>query len=212
MRILSDIASMEIKGFLAEDEGRRLYNLAREASPLGPCLEIGSYCGKSSLYLGLGCKECGQVLFSIDHHRGSEEQQPGQEYYDPELFDPLSGRIDTFRLFRAALEKAGLEDTVVPIVSTSAVVARSWATPLGLVFIDGSHAIESVFIDYCAWSSHIAPGGILAIHDIFPDPKDGGQAPYLIYQKAAGSGLFMELPQVNTLGILKRRMPGELEY
>jgi len=211
MRNIMDIPGLEIKGFLAHDEGRRLYELAREASVLGPCLEIGSYCGKSTAYLGLGCKENGQVLFSIDHHRGSEEQQPGQEYYGPELLDPVSGRIDTFRLFRATLEKTDLEDTVVPIVSTSAVTARSWATPLGLVFIDGSHAYESVFIDYCAWASHVTPGGILAIHDIFPDPKDGGQAPYLIYQKAAGSGLFTELPRVNSLGILKRRNPGDAE-
>jgi len=208
---LTEIDALDIKGFLAHDEGKRLYELAREASHIGPCLEIGSYCGKSTVYLGLGCKKSGQILFSIDHHRGSEEQQPGQEYYDPELLDPVSGRIDTFRLFRATLERAELEDTVVPIVSTSAVVARSWATPLGLVFIDGSHAFESVFIDYSAWSSHIAPGGILAIHDIFPDPRDGGQAPYLIYQKAAGSGLFTEQPRINTLGILKRRIPGDLE-
>lgn len=206
---LSDIAGLGIKGFLAQDEGQRLYELAKVASPLGPCLEIGSYCGKSSVYIGLGCKESGQILFSIDHHRGSEEQQPGQEYYDPELLDPLTGKVDTLRLFRATLAKAELEDTVVPIVSTSAVTSRSWATPLGLVFIDGSHAYEAVLIDYSAWAMHIAPGGFLAIHDIFPDPKDGGQAPYLIYQKAAGSGLFTELPRINTLGILKRLRPAD---
>ena len=211
MQNLSDIGTLDIKGFLAPDEGQRLYELAREVSTLGPCMEIGSYCGKSAVYLGLGCKECGQILFSIDHHRGSEEQQPGQEYYDPDLLDTLTGRIDTFRLFRAILEKTGLEDTVVPIVSTSAVVARSWATPLGMVFIDSTHAYESVFTDYSAWAVHIAPGGMLAIHDIFPDPKDGGQAPFLIYQKALGSGLFIEQPRINTLGILKRRLPGELD-
>lgn len=208
---IGDIAALDIKGFLAEDEGARLYELARAASLLGPCLEIGGYCGKSTVYLGLGCKASGRILFSIDHHRGSEEQQPGQEYFDPDLLDTASGRIDTLRLFRRTLEMTGLEDTVVPIVSTSAVVARGWATPLGLVFIDGSHAYDSVLIDYTSWSSHIAPGGFLAIHDIFPDPKDGGQAPYQIYQLAAGSGLFRELPRINTLGILQRLRPGELK-
>lgn len=211
MNGLADIEALAIKGFLAADEGQRLYELARTASRLGPCLEIGGYCGKSTVYLGLGCKAHGRILFSIDHHRGSEEQQPGQEYFDPELLDTVSGRIDTLRLFRRTLEMSDLEDTVVPIVSTSAVVARGWSTPLGLVFIDGSHAYESVLIDYTAWASHIVPGGILAIHDIFPDPKDGGQAPYLIYQKAAGSGLFRELPRINTLGILERLRPGELK-
>jgi len=207
---IEDIAKMDVKGFLDKEEGRRLYELAREAGALGPCLEIGSYCGKSTLYLGLGCRERGAVLFSIDHHRGSEEQQPGEEYFDPELLDERDGKIDTFRLFRRTIEEACLEDTVVPIVSSSGVVARAWTTPLSLVFIDGGHSYPTVFTDYTSWVSHIMPGGYLAVHDIFTDPNDGGQAPYYIYRKALESGLFTELPMVATLGVLKRLETGEV--
>lgn len=207
--LIEEIPGLPVKGFMPEEEGRRLYEIACSESIKGPCLEIGSYCGKSALYLGLGCKKSGGILFSIDHHRGSEEQQPDQEYHDPELIDTITGKIDTFRFFRKTLELARLEGTVIPIVSTSADVARMWATPLSLVFIDGSHSFESALVDYISWSSHIKPGGYLLMHDIFEDPKDGGQAPYEVFKIAASSGLFRELPGTGSLRILLRLLPGE---
>ena len=195
----------DVKGFLDTREGGSLYQFALKASRMGPCLEIGSYCGKSTIYLGIACRENNSTLFSIDHHRGSEEQQPGEEYFDPELFDPQIGRVDTFKEFRKTLQISGLEDTVVPIVCKSAVAARLWATPLSLVFIDGGHTFEAVSTDYNAWSGHIIPNGYLLIHDIFKDPAKGGQAPYQVYQLAIDSGLFQELPMIETLGVLQRR-------
>ena len=194
-----------VKGFLDEDEGRCLYETALAAGRRGPCLEIGSYCGKSTLYLGAACKKCSSILFSIDHHRGSEEQQPGEEYFDPDLYDVRNGQVDTFREFRKTIASAGFEDTVVPIVCRSEVAVRHWATPLSLVFIDGGHALETVFSDYRAWSAHIAAEGYLLIHDIFADPAKGGQAPYRIYNLAKASGLFRELTMVKTLGVLKKK-------
>ncbi len=199
----------EVKGFLDEEEGLFLYRAAEMAARRGPCLEIGSYCGKSAIYLGRGCKAQGGVLFSIDHHRGSEEQQPGEEYFDPLLFDQKTGRIDTFPFFRETLEKAGLEETVVPLVCSSLLAARQWATPLSLVFIDGGHSFESASADYQNWAGHLLPGGYLLIHDIFEDPEQGGQAPFRVYQLALASGNFLELPRVKTLGVLKRK--GEKE-
>jgi len=193
-----------VKGFLDDDEGKCLYETALAACRLGPCLEIGSYCGKSTLYLGAACKKYRSILFSIDHHRGSEEQQPGEEYFNPALYDPRSGRMDTFPEFRKTIESAGLEDTVVPIVCRSEVAARRWATPLSLVFIDGGHALETVSADYRAWAGHIMTGGYLMVHDIFPDPACGGQAPFEIYKLALASGLFQEVRMVNTLGVLQR--------
>ena len=197
------------KGFLDPEEGYRLYDVAMKASLLGPCLEIGSYCGKSTLYLGAGCKKNRNILFSIDHHQGSEEQQPGEEYFDPELFDADAGCVDPFRPFRKTLHQADLEDTVVPLVCRSKVAARKWATPLGLIFIDGGHSFETAFTDYNAWAPHLVPGGYLLIHDIFPDPADGGQAPYEVYRLAMASGLFKELPMTETLGVLQRYECGE---
>ncbi len=199
-----------VKGFLDADEGWGLYEYALKASLLGPCLEIGSYCGKSTVYLGSACKKNNSILFSIDHHRGSEEQQPGEEYFDPELVHPQTGRIDTFIEFRKTLEAAGIEDTVVAMVCASKVAARKWATPLSLVFIDGGHSFESAFPDYNAWAGHIIAGGYLLIHDIFPDPAEGGQAPFQVYNLAVASGLFQMIAMIKTLGVLRRRKCGEI--
>ena len=209
MKINQDLLR-SVKGFLDEDEGRCLYEVALKACSLGPCLEIGSYCGKSALYLGAACKEKSGILFSIDHHRGSKEQQPGEEYFDPELLNARTGRIDTFDRFRTTIEIAEIEDTVVPIVCRSEVAARKWATPLSLVFIDGGHTFETVLTDYTAWAGHIVSGGYLLVHDIFPDPAKGGQAPYHIYNLALASDLFHEITMVKSLGVLQRKKYGHM--
>ena len=195
----------QVKGYLAEDEGKALFDFALEAASLGPCLEIGSFCGKSAVYLGTACKAKGVTLFTIDHHTGSEEQQPGQLYFDPEIYDDKKGEINSFPLLRATLRKAGLEDTVVPMVTWSKVAAMNWTTPLSLVFIDGGHSYEAALTDYLCWNEHIIPGGYLIFHDIYSDPAKGGQAPYEVFKKAIASSQFDELPMINSLGILKRR-------
>ena len=193
-----------IKGFLDPDEGAALYdNCLRHCQSL-PCLEVGSYCGKSTVYLGSACQQNGTSLFALDHHRGSEEHQPGEEYHDPELFDGAAGLMNSFSEFRANMRTAGLEDIVVPVVASSVAAARNWQTPLGMVFIDGGHSLEAAMADYRSWAAWVAPGGILAIHDIFPNPDDGGQAPHDIYQLALASGLFVAEPMVKTLGLLRR--------
>jgi len=193
-----------VKGFLAEDEGVALYRYAMETAVRGPCLEVGSYCGKSTVYLGLAAQHQGGIVYAVDHHRGSEEHQRGEEYHDPELYDAGNQLMDSFREFRKTLREARLEETVVPIVSPSRVASRGWSTPLGMVFIDGGHSWEAALTDYRSWAGHLVPGGILAIHDIFPDPSKGGQAPYDIWKLAKASGLFEELPMVNTLGAFRR--------
>lgn len=194
-----------IKGFLDPEEGRALYDFALDASRRGPCLEIGSYCGKSAVYIGSACRENGAVCFSIDHHHGSEEQQPGEAYFDPVLFDYRTFSVDTFPQFRQTLVLAGLEETVVPIVSPSRVVARNWAMPLSLVFIDGGHTQEAVQNDYDGWAGHIMPGGYLLIHDIFENPEAGGQAPRHVYERARECGRFEALARFKTLGVLRRK-------
>ncbi|MBW1747357.1 MAG: class I SAM-dependent methyltransferase [Deltaproteobacteria bacterium] len=199
-----------VKGFLDRQEGNALYDIAIEASRRGPCLEIGSYCGKSTIYLGSACRKNNSILFSIDHHRGSEEQQPGEEYFDPELYDRKTRRVDTFKEFRNTIEKAGLEDTVVPMVCRSELAARLWSTSLSLVFIDGGHSYATAYTDYNAWAGHIMPNGYLMIHDIFKNPEKGGQAPYHIYKLAVASGLFKEVSMINTLGVLKRMPSGAI--
>lgn len=202
MQLPLDIDS--VKGFLAEDEGAAIYQYASEQAALGPCLEVGSYCGKSTVYFGAACKAQAGQLYAIDHHRGSEEHQLGEEYHDADLFDTDSQLMDTFREFRRVMRAAKLEETVVPIVASSAIAAKNWSIPLSMVFIDGGHSMEAAMTDYRSWAGHIMPGGVLAIHDLFPNPDEGGQAPITIYRLARDSGLFEEIEVVNTLGLLRR--------
>jgi len=194
-----------VKGFLDLEEANKLFDLAFDASCLAPCLEIGSYCGKSSVFLGTACKENNAILYSVDHHTGSEEQQPGQEYFDPDLLDKETGKIDTLRLFRKTIRDFDLDNTVIPVIGRAEIVGRSWKTPLGLLFIDGSHAYESVLNDYEIWARHVLPGGYLVFHDIFPDPTQGGQAPYLVYKQAIASGEYDVQPLYKSLGALKKK-------
>ncbi len=167
-------------------------------------LEVGSYCGKSTIYLAAAAREAGQLVVTVDHHRGSEEHQPGWEYHDPRLVDPATGRLDTLPRLRATLAAAGLEDDVVVVVGRSAEVARLWRTPLGMLFIDGGHTDQAAVSDYEGWAPWVAPGGVLAIHDVFADPAEGGQAPYRIYQRALKSGAFTQVRREGSLRLLER--------
>lgn len=193
-----------VKGFLAPEEGAALAACAAEAGRLGPVLEIGSYCGKSALYLGPAVREAGTLLYTLDHHRGSEEHQPGEEYHDPELYNAALGAVETLPALRETLFRAGLEDCVIPVVGRSAAIAAHWSTPLGMVFIDGGHSMDAALADYRGWAGRIVPGGLLAIHDVFPDPADGGRPPYEIWKLAAASGLFEPVSRTGTLEVLRR--------
>lgn len=196
-------------GFMPLNEGLALYAAAAEAAALGlPLLEVGTYCGRSTILLADVAREAGTTAVTVDHHRGSEEQQPGWEYHDPELVDPEVGRMDTLPAFRRTLFHAGLEDYVVALVGRSPQAARIWNTPLGLVFIDGGHTDEHAGGDYEGWAPHVADGGLLVIHDVFPDPADGGQAPYRVYLRALASGAFAEASVTDSLRVLRRTGPG----
>ncbi len=193
-----------IKGFLAQDEAEALYHHALDASRRGAVLEIGSYCGKSTIYLGLACRQNCATVFALDHHRGSEEHQLGEYFHDPDLYDDGEELVDTFKEFRRNIRSAGLNETVVPVVAGSEAAARQWQTPLAMVFIDGGHSLQAALTDYRCWTAHLMRGGILAIHDLFEDAHEGGQAPFAVYRMAKASGLFEDLGQINSLGLLRR--------
>jgi len=192
------------RGFMPDVEGLALHDAALRAKSPGPWLEVGSYCGKSAVYLGAAARDLGRVLFSVDHHRGSEENQPGWEYHEPDLVDPGTGLIDTLPCFRATIAAAGLEDVVVGVVGRSDVVAAQWAAPLALLFIDGGHSEAAAHADYQGWAGHLTGGGVMAIHDVFPDPGDGGRAPYDVYIRALADG-FVEESATGSLRVLRRR-------
>jgi len=203
-----DLDPNTVKGFLHPDEGARLYALGKQAAALGPCLEVGSYCGKSTVYLGSGVRAGGGQLFALDHHRGSEEHQKGEGYHDPELFDAAIERMDSLPAFRRTLFRAGLEQHVIPVIASSAQLGGVWRIPLGLVFIDGGHSFVAAETDLRAWMGHVLPGGFLAIHDIFASEAEGGQAPRTILERAEASGLFEPREMTRTLGVLQRKQIG----
>jgi predicted O-methyltransferase YrrM len=191
------------RGFMPPDEGLALHDAAVAVEVDGPFLEIGSYCGKSGVYLGAAAAARGTVLFAVDHHRGSEENQPGWEFHEPDLVDPDVGRIDTLPRFRRTIADAGLEPHVVAVVGESSTVARHWSTPLAFLFIDGGHGREPAHADYDRWVPMVRAGGTLAIHDVFPDPADGGQPPYELYLRALSDG-FEHVSTTGSLRVLRR--------
>ncbi len=197
-------AAEAAKGFMPPAEGLALYATAAAYASRGPILEIGTYCGKSTIYLAAAARQAGQLVITVDHHHGSEENQPGWEYHDPTLVDQRTGRLDTLPGFRGTLAGTGLEDQVIAVVGRSAQLAGLWRAPLGMLFIDGGHTDEAAQADYANWSPWVAPGGALAIHDVFPDPADGGQAPYRIYLRALESGEFAEKSVHGSLRVLER--------
>ena len=192
------------RGFMPPEEGLALWRAAMD-SPDGSMLEVGSYCGKSACYLGPAALERGGLLFAVDHHRGSEENQVGWEWHEPDLVDPAVGKMDTLPIFRRTIHNAGLESVVVAVVGQSLPVAKAWSIPLSFLFIDGGHGVEPAANDYTYWTPHVVAGGTLAIHDVFPNPEDGGRPPYeQIYRPAIESGRFEEISVTGSLRVLRR--------
>ncbi len=192
------------RGFMPAPEGLALFETAAAYAGAGPVVEIGTYCGKSTIYLAAAASQAGQLVVTVDHHRGSEENQPGWEYHDPGIVDPATGRIDTLPHFRATVTAAGLQEHIIAVVGGSAEVARLWRTPIGMLFIDGGHSEAAATADYESWAPWVVTGGALAIHDVFPDPADGGQAPYQIYRRALAAGAFAEVRVTGSLRVLER--------
>lgn len=197
-------AARAAKGFMPEEEGEALHEAALAVAVDGPLLEVGTYCGKSAVWLGAAARSLGRVLFTVDHHRGSEENQAGWDHHDPDVVDPRSGRMDTLPFFRRTIEDAGLDDCVVAVVGESATVARWWRTPSAFLFLDGGHGDAVAWADYRGWTPHLVAGGLLAIHDVFPDPADGGRPPYELYCEALRSGRFREVSACGSLRVLAR--------
>jgi MMP 1-O-methyltransferase len=202
------LVAESVKGFMPPPEGVALFETAAAYCDVGPIAEIGTYCGKSTVYLAAAASQAGQLVVTVDHHHGSEENQAGWEYHDTDLVDPATGRLETLPHFRATMTAAELEPHVIAIVGSSAAVSSLWRTPLGMLFIDGGHTDVAAVTDYEGWAPWVAPGGALAIHDVFPDPADGGQAPYRIYLRALASGAFTEMRVEGSLRVLERTGSG----
>jgi hypothetical protein len=202
------------RGFMPDDEGEALFRAALRAGQrdvpgaVPPTfVEIGAWCGKSTLYLGAAAEATGAMVLSIDHHRGSEENQPGWDYHEPDLVDPDVGRIDTLAHWRHTIVGAELEASVMGVIGDSPTLAARWDHPLALCFIDGGHGEEPAWADFRGWAPHVALGGWLAIHDVFPDPADGGRPPYELYLAALDSAEFVDDGACGSLRVLRRVAP-----
>jgi MMP 1-O-methyltransferase len=196
-----------VKGFMPRNEGLALFEhalVAGERTPGGTWLEVGAWCGKSATYLGAAAEETNGVLYSLDHHHGSEENQAGWEHFDESLVDPADGRLNTLPSWQRTIAEAGLESTVIGLVGPSTVVADHFSQPLDLLFIDGGHGDDVAWADYQHWAPKVVAGGLLLIHDVFEDPRDGGRPPYEIYLSAR-EGQFRDVAQEGSLRVLARR-------
>ena len=194
-------------GFMPDDEGEALYLAALRAGASfqrATFVEIGAWCGKSTVYLGAAAEETGAVVFSLDHHHGSEENQAGWEHHDDSLVDPATGRIDTLPHWRRTVVDADLESSVVGLVGDSPTVSSHWSTPLGLLLHRRRSRGEPAWADFRGWAPLVVEDGWLAIHDVFPDPADGGRPPYDIWRAALDSGEFVEDGECGSLRVLRR--------
>ena len=205
MAITLPIDINKVKGFLDPIEGEALYSYAKKYTKQGDALEIGSYCGKSAVYIGSAVKENNQKLYSIDHHKGSEEQQPGEEFFDADLLNKEGNGIDTLPYFLNTINSSKLKKIVIPVISSSEEAYQDLKINFSMIFIDGGHSEEAAQNDYRLWSRRLNPGGLLAIHDVFPNPKDGGRPPFNIYLKAIESGHFEEIEMIKSLSLLRKK-------
>jgi MMP 1-O-methyltransferase len=201
----ADLAAVvaRTKGFLPADEAAALLTAAR-AARAGTWLEVGTYCGLSTVHLGAAAREVGAQVVTLDHHRGSEENQPGWEWHDASLVDAHTGRLETLPSLRRTLWDAGLDDVVGVLVATTQQVAPWWTTPLQLLFLDGNHTEEVAQHDYAGFAPHVVEGGTLLVHDVFERPEDGGRPPWNVFRRAVDSGAFEEVSVTGSLRVLRR--------
>ena len=195
---------IDVKGFLSDKEAKKLQELFLNVHHLGSVLEIGTYCGKSTLNFALIAKKIGGLIYTVDHHTGSEEHQLGEEYHDEDLYDKRLKKFNTLPEFLKNLRSSNLDNFIIPIISKSSDASETFSELISLLFIDGGHSLEAALSDYNSWKDKICSGGLLVIHDVFPNPNDGGRPPFEIYCKARKSKQFEDLGIYETLGILKK--------
>lgn len=195
---------------MPDDEGEALYDAACAAASAfdgATLVEVGAWCGKSTVYLAAAAEAHGATVVSVDHHHGSEELQEGWADFDPELVDPADGRVNTLPTWQRTIADAGLEACVVGAVGDSVRAAAVIKGTVELCFIDGGHGHDVAWADYRAWAPKVRDGGWLVIHDVFEDPAAGGRPPYELYCDAIATG-FRHEAATGSLRVLVRSAGG----
>jgi len=145
----------KVDGWLHPDEGRLLYRLAQQCTGRGTIVEIGSWKGKSTIWISYGSKAGSNAkIHAIDPHTGS-----------PEHSEMFNGKVWTFEEFQRNIENAKVRDMVIPHVDFSTSVAKTFTEPVEFIFIDGLHEFEGVRDDFEDWFPKVVNGGHMAFHD-----------------------------------------------
>ncbi len=194
------------KGFMPDDEGLALHaagldGAARRARSSRSAPTAASRRSTSAPRRERG----GTVLFTVDHHRGSEENQAGWEHHDPSVVDPRTGRMDTLPFFRRTIEDAGLEDVVVAVIGDSPTVAAHWAHAAR------ARCSSTAVTRSTSRSPTTRPGrrtsrraACSSFHDVFEDPADGGQAPFEVWTARGAPPAFTPVSTTGSLRVLRR--------
>jgi len=173
----------KMDGWLAEGEGQLLYNLAKKCDR-GAIVEVGSWKGKSTIWLASGSKKGKKaIVYAIDPHIGSPEHHK------------MFGKVWTFEEFKKNIKKAGVDDIIVPMVKKSEEAAKNFDKPVGLAFIDGAHEYDMVALDYSLWFPKMVDGGVMAFHDTILSP---GPAK-LVEEKLCRSSRFKNISFVGSI-------------
>jgi precorrin-6B methylase 2 len=131
----------DVAGWLTEEEGRELARLAEGKA----VLEVGSYCGRSTICLAQQAK----FVTAVDTFDGRG----------------TAGAGDTLPLFQRNIRRHGAGEKVTVSRGESAAVLPNLPPVYDLVFIDGSHDRDSVLADAMAAQRLLRPGGVIAFHD-----------------------------------------------
>jgi len=144
----------KVGGYLTDKEGELLYSLAKNCKGKGVIVEIGSYKGKSTIWLSRGSKAGNKIkVYAIDPHRGS-----------PELREKIQGKIWSYEEFKNNIEKAKVSDIIIPIITTSEEAAKYFEEPVELIFIDGNHSYDHIRLDFKLWFPKVVDCGFMAFH------------------------------------------------
>lgn len=162
-RVIQLMQSIDtVPGFLTLEEGYTLFKLAETWPIQGDTVEIGSFKGRSTCFLGSGCRMGGKgKVIAVDHFKGSPEHQKGGHEETREIVTHGS----TFSVFQNNIDRFQLGDTVAPLSGSSQEVSNIYGGKARMLFIDGDHSYQGTKADYQAWESRVQTHGIICFHD-----------------------------------------------
>ena len=173
---------------ILDKEGCLLFDYASKIPTKGLIIEIGSWRGRSTVWLGQGAMFRGGKVLAVDPHEGME------------------GFGESYNEFLNNIERCKVSNNVMPILLTSKVFFENYTEKVDMVFIDGLHDYPTVLNDTLESLDHLKENGILAMHDTV-----AYAGPYKVLKML----LFLDnrvraLKQVGQVAVLKKTEPNFL--